>query len=94
MGTIRYHYTERYPGNPSIDPGPYERSNAITNAESIADPLLLIHGMTDDNVVFENSTVLTGWLQQASIPFEMESRRLHVWKAISNFLGRHVSGER
>src|SRR3546814_10003094 len=41
-------YTERYMGNPAVDPAPYEASNAIADAGRIRTPLLLIHGMSDD----------------------------------------------
>jgi dipeptidyl-peptidase-4 len=58
------HYTERYLGNPAIDPKPYEAASALTDADKIADPLLLIHGMADDNVVFENTTALIAKLQE------------------------------
>ena len=51
-------YTERYLGNPSVDPTPYRTSDALEDAVKITDPLLLVHGMSDDNVVFENSTEL------------------------------------
>src|SRR5690606_12658526 len=51
------HYTERYLGNPALDRAPYLASDVLPRADRIADPLLLIHGMADDNVVFENSTV-------------------------------------
>src|SRR3546814_4524308 len=47
-------YTERYMGNPAVDPAPYEASNAIADAGRIRTPLLLIHGMSDDNVVFRS----------------------------------------
>jgi dipeptidyl-peptidase-4 len=98
------HYTERFLGNPSIDPKPYEAANAV-NVDRIADPLLLIHGMADDNVVFENSTVLIGALQQRSIPFDLmvypgathrvtgEGREVHMWKTIENFLDRNVKAK-
>lgn len=100
------HYTERYLGNPTIDPRPYERGNPVTNAEALADPLLLIHGMADDNVIFEHSTVYMGRLQEAAIPFELmvypgathrvsgEERQVHMWRTITDFLDRHVRGER
>lgn len=93
------HYTERYLGNPAIDPEPYRRSNAVA-VDRISDPLLLIHGMADDNVVFEHSTVLFGALQEASVPFDMmvypgathrisgEGRELHLWRTILSFLDR------
>jgi dipeptidyl-peptidase-4 len=95
------HYTERYLGNPASDPAPYQASGAIPNVARIADPLLLVHGMADDNVVFENSTVLIGALQAASRPFEMmvypgathgvsgEARQLHLWRTITAFLDRN-----
>jgi dipeptidyl-peptidase-4 len=95
------HYTERYLGNPATDPAPYVASGAIPNVGRIADPLMLIHGMADDNVVFENSTVLMGALQAASRPFEMmvypgathgvsgEARQLHLWRTIMAFLDRN-----
>jgi dipeptidyl-peptidase-4 len=95
------HYTERYLGNPATDPAPYLASGAIANAGRIADPLLLIHGMADDNVVFENSTVLMGALQAAGRPFDMmvypgathgvsgEARQLHLWRTITAFLDRN-----
>jgi dipeptidyl-peptidase-4 len=97
------HYTERYLGNPSIDPAPYTASNVIPNATRITDPLLLIHGMADDNVVFENSTVLMGALQSAGRPFELmvypgathaisgEQRQIHLWRTITNFLDRSTA---
>ena len=75
-------------------------SGAIPNAGRIADPLLLVHGMADDNVVFENSTVLMAALQAAGRPFDMmvypgathgvsgEARQLHLWRTITRFLDR------
>ncbi|MDQ8755351.1 S9 family peptidase [Sphingosinicella sp. LHD-64] len=96
------HYTERYLGNPAIDPAPYQAAGAVPPSSRITDNLLLIHGMADDNVVFENSTVLMGALQGRSFPFEMmvypgathgvsgEARQLHLWRTIENFLNRTV----
>jgi len=96
------HYTERYLGNPATDPVPYEAANVVPHSDRIADRLLLLHGMADDNVVFENSTVLIGALQARSAPFEMmvypgathgvsgEARQLHLWRTIENFLNRTV----
>lgn len=64
-------YTERYMGMPQRDGAAYEAASAIPEATRIADPLLLMHGMADDNVVFENSTALIAELQGANIAFEM-----------------------
>jgi len=44
-------YTERYLGNPVIDDGPYARSDLMARAPKLTRPLLLIHGLADDNVV-------------------------------------------
>ncbi|WP_294307193.1 DPP IV N-terminal domain-containing protein, partial [uncultured Sphingomonas sp.] len=50
------HYTERYLGDPRTDPQSYAGSQAITDAAKIRDPLMLIHGMADDNVFLDNAT--------------------------------------
>ncbi len=65
------HYTERYLGDPNKEPKVYEGSNALADTGKISDPLLLVHGMADDNVVFENSTALIAKLQAEAVPFEM-----------------------
>ena len=99
-------YTERYLGNPLTDPKPYQSSNALEDAPNIRDPLLLIHGMSDDNVVFQNSTELYAWLQKAKVPFEMmaypgathaiagEGPQTHVWTTITRFLDDKVLNKR
>lgn len=95
-------YTERYLGNPATDPAPYKSSNALEDATKITDPLLIVHGMSDDNVVFENTTALIARLQQEKRPFELmvypggthaiagEGPQTHVWATITNFLNRTV----
>jgi dipeptidyl-peptidase 4 len=96
------HYTERYLGNPATDPQPYESSDALPNATAIKDPLLVIHGMSDDNVVFDNSTALMAKLQAAAIPFEAmvypgfghrvagPGVSVHLWRTIERFLDREL----
>ena len=44
-------YTERYLGNPTDDDTPYERTSLIRRADQLNRPLLLIHGLADDNVL-------------------------------------------
>ena len=65
------HYTERYMGTPQDDAEAYDAASAIPNATKITDPLLLIHGMADDNVVFENATEVISAMQEANVPFQM-----------------------
>lgn len=95
------HYTERYMGDPREVPEAYEKASAIPDASKIADPLLLIHGMADDNVVFENASELISVLQESNTPFEMMlypgyTHRVsgpkigpHVWNSIFRFLEAH-----
>jgi dipeptidyl-peptidase-4 len=45
------HYTERYLGHPDQEPANYERGWLIPNAGRLIRPLMLIHGLSDDNVV-------------------------------------------
>jgi dipeptidyl-peptidase-4 len=43
----------------------------LAHIEGLTEPLLLIHGMADDNVLFSNATVLMSALQQRAQPFEL-----------------------
>ncbi len=92
------HYTERYMGTPQDDADAYAKSAAIEDSVKISDPMLLIHGMADDNVVFENSSELIATMQGANVPFDMmlypgythkvagEKISPHMWNAIFGFL--------
>ncbi|MEO5937583.1 MAG: DPP IV N-terminal domain-containing protein [Sphingomonas sp.] len=97
------HYTERYLGNPKTDPKTYAVSNAMGDATKISDPLLLMHGMSDDNVVFDNSTAFVAKLQAANRPFEMmfypgkthaAVKNAHAWRTILDFFDRTVKNKR
>jgi len=65
------HYTERYLSTPQSDPDGYAASNVLSFAEKLQRPLLLVHGMADDNVLFVNSTVLMKKLQDLQKPFDL-----------------------
>ena len=95
------HYTERFMGDPREVPEAYEKANAMADATKITDPLLLIHGMADDNVVFEHSSELIAVLQEGNVPFEMmlypgythrvagENISPHLWNTMLRFLESH-----
>jgi dipeptidyl aminopeptidase/acylaminoacyl peptidase len=51
-------YTTERLGFPDKNPQAYERSSPITYAEGIRSPLLILHGMVDDNVHVQDSTQL------------------------------------
>jgi dipeptidyl-peptidase 4 len=62
------HYTERYLGLPDENPRGYERTSLIADAPRLSRPLLLIHGLADDNVVVANTLRLSGALLAAGKP--------------------------
>ena len=64
------HYTERYLGDPTSDPGPYEATSLLPLAAQLRRPLLLIHGLADDNVVAAHSLQLSAALLAAGRPHE------------------------
>jgi dipeptidyl-peptidase-4 len=65
-------YTERYLGDPTRDAAPYEQSSIITDAErseaTAARPMLIIHGLADDNVFVAHSLRLSSALLAAGYP--------------------------
>lgn len=58
------HYTERYLGS-DTDAESYRRSSLIPDAPALSRPLLLIHGLADDNVVMAHTLRLSGALLAA-----------------------------
>ncbi|MDP9392773.1 MAG: prolyl oligopeptidase family serine peptidase [Actinomycetota bacterium] len=62
------HYTERYLGLPQSHPEAYERSSILADAERLQRPLLLIHGLADDNVVAAHTLKLSSALLAAARP--------------------------
>jgi dipeptidyl-peptidase-4 len=65
------HYTERYMGTPQSNPEAYERSSVMHYAADLKGPLLIMHGMADDNVLFTHSTTLFKKLQDLNVPFDV-----------------------
>jgi dipeptidyl-peptidase-4 len=65
------HYTERYMSTPADNAAGYTAGNVMTYAENLRAPLLLIHGMADDNVLFTHSTALMKRLQDLQKPFDV-----------------------
>lgn len=96
------HYTERYLGDPKAKNSAYPASDALADVGKISDPLLLIHGMADDNVVLEHSTAFMSAMQEQERPFDLmlypgqthrfagQGVNVHVWRTIERFLAEHV----
>ncbi len=65
------HYTERYLGTPQTNPEAYKVSNVTSYAKELRRPLLLVHGITDDNVYFQHTMQLADALFMAGKPYEL-----------------------
>ncbi len=72
-------YTSAILNTPEVDPEAYRRSSPIEFAAGLAKPLLICHGMVDDNVAFQDSVRLvqrlielgkTDLFETAIYPFE------------------------
>jgi len=65
------HYTERYLGHPNTDPWAYERTDLTPLAAQLERPLMLIHGLADDNVVAAHTFKLSRALLEAGRPHQV-----------------------
>lgn len=100
------YYTERFMQRPQDNPEGYEAGNVLSYATALRDPLLIIHGMADDNVLFTHSTKLFAKLQSENIAFEMmtypgakhslirvRGTGEHSLGATESFFDRHLKSE-
>src|SRR6266516_1990254 len=62
------HYTERYLGHPDDNKEAYDRCSLLADAPRLSRPLLLIHGLADDNVVVANTLRFSSALLAAGRP--------------------------
>ena len=106
-GLYDTHYTEQFMGKPDENKDGYANSDALNRLKTLKpNSLLLLHGMADDNVIFENSTRLIAALQKNATPFEMmlypgerhsapgsKTKGLHVLKTHLEFFDRQLKGE-
>ena len=98
-------YTERYMDTPQDNGEGYAASSVFPYVENLSAPLLLVHGMADDNVTFDNTTKLMAALQEAGKTFELmtypgqrhgirgEALQIHLMKTRMAFLNRHLKPE-
>ena len=101
-GLYDTHYTERYLGLPSDNKAGYEASSVFPYTSALSDPLLLIHGMADDNVLFTHTTRLYKDLQDQGLMFETmaypgakhgitgRSTNIHRYRMMDHFLTRYL----
>ncbi len=67
------HYSERYLGDPRDNPAAYDKCSPVKDVESrrgelVPRPLMLIHGLADDNVVVAHTLRLSSALLAAGYP--------------------------
>jgi dipeptidyl-peptidase-4 len=65
------HYTERYMGTPRDNPEGYRASSLLPLASRLNAPLLIIHGMADENVHFRHTARLLNALNAAQKTYEL-----------------------
>lgn len=106
-GLYDTHYTEQFMGKPDENKAGYAASDFLNRIDKLRPgSLMLIHGMADDNVIFENSTRVLAALQKKGIAFETmlypgerhsvirsRSKGLHVMKTHLDFFDRKLKGE-
>ncbi|MFC3031133.1 DPP IV N-terminal domain-containing protein [Pseudoalteromonas fenneropenaei] len=97
------HYTERYLGHPADNAKGYEASAVFPYVQNLKGPLMIYHGMADDNVLFTHATKLFKTLQDEVKPFEMmtypgskhslngKSVQTHLHQTITDFFNRHFA---
>ncbi|WP_165188748.1 S9 family peptidase [Caulobacter soli] len=106
-GLYDTHYTEQFMGKPDENKDGYANSDVLNRLKNLKpNSLLLLHGMADDNVIFENSTRLIAAMETRAIPFEMmlypgerhsapgsKTKGLHVLKTHLQFFDRQLKGQ-
>ena len=98
-------YTERYLGDPHEDPAAYDASSLLPLAAGLSRPLLIIHGLVDDNVVVAHTLQLSSALLAAGRPHSVlpltgvthmtpqEVVAENLLRAEVDFFGRYLGGE-
>jgi dipeptidyl-peptidase-4 len=103
------HYTERYMQTPQQNPAGYQRANVLNHTANLpADgqlPLLIMHGMADDNVLFTNTTMLFKDLQDKGKLYHSltypgarhgisgSAAQTHVYRSIARFFEQMKQGD-
>ncbi|WP_342317223.1 S9 family peptidase [Lysobacter sp. FW306-1B-D06B] len=72
-GLYDTHYTERYMGLPSANTDGYREARVLTHVDGLKSPLLVIHGMADDNVLLTHTTALAEAMNARGQAFELKT---------------------
>ncbi|CAD6190616.1 unnamed protein product [Caenorhabditis auriculariae] len=90
-------YTERYMGLPLENPSGYNHTKLVPQAKNMTNvKYLLVHGLSDDNVHYQNSAMWSEALQYANIHFRqlvysneahaLSGKLHHLFKEVQQFL--------
>ena len=100
------HYTERYLSQPQTNSEGYTKSSVFPYASGLKGPLMIYHGMADDNVLFSNTTKLIKTLQDENKLFELmtypgskhsmrgKKVKVHLNNTIMDFFDRHFKDKK
>ena len=100
-------YTERYMRTPQENPKGYDDNSPINFTDKIKGKYLLIHGMADDNVHFQNATQMISALVKSNIDFEsayypnknhgisgqLDNTTMHLWGKMTNWILDNMGNE-
>jgi dipeptidyl-peptidase-4 len=99
------HYTEERLGLPQEQPEAYRKGSPVTYADSLRNHLLMIHGMGDDNVHFQDTVQLVEALIATGVDFEVmfypagkhgiraDASRIHLFRKITRHFDRYLKGD-
>ncbi len=95
-------YTERYLSHPDLPGDVYKKTSVFPYVDNFNGKLLLIHGMADDNVFFDNSVKLMSVMQRKGMDFDFmaypgkrhgirgDGGREHVYMKMVDFFDQHL----
>ena len=98
-------YGERFMRTPKENAEGYKATSAMTRAGQLHGSLLLVHGMADDNVHFQNCAEYAERLVQLGKQFDMQvytnrnhsifggNTRMHLYSKLTNYFQRELRGE-
>ncbi|MBA5689431.1 S9 family peptidase [Rugamonas apoptosis] len=96
------HYTEQFMSTPKDNADGYRDSGVYAHLDGLKSPLLLMHGMADDNVLFTNTTRMIDALVNRNVHFELmtypggkhgmssRAQQRHVYGNIEAFFKKHL----
>ena len=100
-------YTERYMRTPQENPAGYDDNSPINHTDKIKGKYLIIHGMADDNVHFQNATQMITAMVKSNIDFEsayypnknhgisgqLDNTTFHLWSKMTNWIMENMGNE-